>query len=421
MTAIAATAPLSPEVIAARKIARTRANATLAERKRRRKAGEVLNVVAPVSLKFATTAKRASLAALLREIRGCVNRYLKVCWKNRTASFDAATLNSTPGGSLSYRHRSNALKIALDLCSSTRKSATALGVRPSRPHLRRDAAVPLSKLVATVEKGKGSFDYVVKVAGLVKDSPILLPVKGHAHLNHWLKRGHLLDGVTLTEDTAILGIEADLPPMRAPVAETTIGVDLGYLKLLATSEGAFHGRRMKAVTDRVRRSKPGSRGRLRARRARTHYINRQVNELPWDRVSAIGLEDLAGIKQGKGAIGSPKSGKKFRKKMAPWVHRQATSRIEFKARVNRVHPVAVNPRGTSRTCPPCGKEARENRRGEVFCCVRCNYTADADFVGSVNILVRTRGQLAGAYGACASSDPSHPPHGDGLERDRGCD
>lgn len=384
---------------------RQRARATLTERKRRRKEGEVLNVVAPVSLKFATERKLSAVRALLREIRGCVNRYIAICWKNPEAMLDARTLNLDSSGSLSYRHRSNALKLALSACSSTRKSARALGVRPSRPRLGPDAAIALSKLVARVEPGKGAFDYVLTIAGLVKGQPIVIPVKSHAHLNLWLSKGRILDSITLTEETAILGIEVDLPPMRTPTPETTIGVDLGYLKLLATSEGDFHGARMKAVTDRVQRAKPGSKGKVRARRARTHYINRQVNELPWDRLSAIGVEDLAGIKQGKGAPGSPKSFKKFRKKMASWVHRQATSRIEFKARVNRVHPVTVDPRGTSRTCPPCGKVAKENRRGERFCCVRCNYTADADFVGSVNILDRTRGQLAGVYGACASLNP----------------
>jgi transposase len=383
---------------------RTQARATLMERKRRRKAGEVLNVVASVSFKFATQVKRAALFALLREIRGCVNRYIRVCWKNSNAALDTKTLNLVSGGSLSYRHRSNALKIALEMCSSTKKSADALCVRPSRPHFRNNAAVPLSKLVASIEKGNGSFDYFVKIAGLVKGHPILLPVKSHNQLNDWLKQGKLLDSIVVTENTAHLQVEVELPPMRKPSPNTTIGIDLGYLKLLATNEGIFHGRKMKTVTDRVRRSKPGSKGKLRARRARTHYINRQINELPWDRISAIGVEELAGIKSGKGQKGSPKFYKNFRKKMAPWVHRQATSRIEFKALVNRVHLVTVDPRNTSRTCPSCGKVAKENRRGEVFRCIRCNYTTDADHVGGLITAARAKRTLAGVYGACVFSD-----------------
>ena len=61
------------------------------------------------------------------------------------------------------------------------------------------------------------------------------------------------------------------------------------------------------------------------------------------------------------------------------------------AQENRVRLVAVNPRDTSRTCPGCGSVARENRRGEVFKCVQCNYSNDADYVGAMNILARTLG------------------------------
>lgn len=392
-------------------IGRAQARAILKERRRARKAGEIITVSSPVSLKFVTKTKLHSLGALLREVRGCVRRYIKVCWKNPEAALDAKTLNLVSGGSLSYRHRSNALKIALDTISSTRKSASTLGVKPSRPVFGKTAAVPLCNLLCKIEPSKDcvGFDYIVKIAGLVKGHKILLPVKSHKHLNKWLEDGKLLNSIVVTEDTAILQIEVALGIMRTPTPETTLGVDLGYLKLLSTSDGDFHGTKMKAVTDRVRRSKPGSKGRLRASRARTHYINRQVNELPWDSITAIGLEDLTGIKQGK--KGALKQYKSFRKKMASWVHRQATKRIEFKAKVNRVHDVSVDPRDSSRTCPPCGKVAKENRRGEVFRCICCNYMADADYVGAQNILVRTRGQLAGVYGTCASSKSDGDPLG----------
>ena len=49
--------------------------------------------------------------------------------------------------------------------------------------------------------------------------------------------------------------------------------------------------------------------------------------------------------------------------------------------------VPVPPRGTSYTCPACGKADPANRAGcgRVFACVRCGYQAHADKVASVNI------------------------------------
>ncbi|MFD7450883.1 RNA-guided endonuclease InsQ/TnpB family protein [Kitasatospora sp. NPDC059827] len=49
--------------------------------------------------------------------------------------------------------------------------------------------------------------------------------------------------------------------------------------------------------------------------------------------------------------------------------------------------IAVDPRNTSRTCPPCGHTAKENRpTQEKFHCVSCGHQAHADTVGAVNVL-----------------------------------
>ena len=48
--------------------------------------------------------------------------------------------------------------------------------------------------------------------------------------------------------------------------------------------------------------------------------------------------------------------------------------------------VAVPPQNTSRRCPACGKVSAENRKTqERFSCVECGFTANADFVGAINI------------------------------------
>ena len=50
----------------------------------------------------------------------------------------------------------------------------------------------------------------------------------------------------------------------------------------------------------------------------------------------------------------------------------------------------VNPAYTSQPCPPCGHVARGNRRGQEFRCLQCGYRANADTVGSINILRRSK-------------------------------
>jgi putative transposase len=57
--------------------------------------------------------------------------------------------------------------------------------------------------------------------------------------------------------------------------------------------------------------------------------------------------------------------------------------------------IAVPAQNTSRTCPPCGHIARENRRTQAeFHCVACGYENHADVVGALNVLARGHRVLA---------------------------
>lgn len=338
---------------------------------------------AKVTLGLATATKLRRLDALRREVRGCTQAYVDSLWATR-GKLDAATLARVPGGSLSYRHRSNCLKVALETIVATKKAARATGRPARKPAVH--GATPLSSLVAKIEKGKSAFDYVLKVSGLAKGQPVVIPFKGHARLNCWLSKpgAKLLQGCTLGDGWAALWIEVPDQPEKAG---SILAVDLGIHKLLVDSDGNLYGLETKAVCARVRRCKPKSRGRLRASRARKDYINKAVKALPWAALGVLGVEDLNNLKLGR----RPGRGKSFRKAIAPWTYRQAIARIEMLAQEHRVRLVAVDPRNTSRQCPRCGTVAKENRRGEDFLCVRCDYSADADHVGAQNVLARTLG------------------------------
>ena len=62
--------------------------------------------------------------------------------------------------------------------------------------------------------------------------------------------------------------------------------------------------------------------------------------------------------------------------------------LEYKLTWNGGQLIQVNPRNTSRKCPKCNYISAENRKTQAtFCCQQkgCNYTANADYVGSLNI------------------------------------
>jgi IS605 OrfB family transposase len=294
-----------------------------------------------VSLKFATAKKRSRLDHLLRRLRKLTNRYISHIW-NHSGALDAATLNVIPCLHLSYRQRSDCLKYALEIIASTRASAAATGKVASMPCLKR--SFKFSSLTATIEPGKGSFDYVLKISGVVPGKRLTLPFKSHKRFNYWLSKpgAKLLNGCVIQGDMAILWI--DLPDLPVREEGDELGIDLGYNKLLADSEGGKYGLEIKARCEKVRRKKPGSKGKRRAQQERQDYINRTVKEIPFARLRLIAVENLKHLKRGK----KPNRSKLFRKRLAPWTYRQALTRIEQLAAENRVHLAHVNPRNTSR-------------------------------------------------------------------------
>lgn len=343
-----------------------------------------------VSLKHATAAKRARLTALLERLRACTGQFLQSLWAER-GKLDAATLSRVPFPQLGYRHRSNCLKVALETIIATRKAAKAAGKRAGCPHPPR--RMPLSSLVCSIAPGKGSFDYVLRIASLVAGQRIVIPFKSHAVLNKWLAApgARLRQGAIVNETEACLWIEVPDAAEKGPGG--VLAVDAGLCKLLVDSEGQRYGQDCREILTKVRRRKPGSKGKQRAIAARRCYLNAVVKQLPFRRISAIAHEDLTNIKRGR----KKNRSKQFRKLIAPWTVRQVFSRIAFLARRNRVRVVAVDPRDTSRTCPACRHVASDNRRGEVFLCVHCGHRQDADEVGAQNILHKALATLGSLW------------------------
>jgi len=107
--------------------------------------------------------------------------------------------------------------------------------------------------------------------------------------------------------------------------------------------------------------------------------------------TGIALEDLGGIRDRI----EKTVRKQQRYRHSSWSFYQLRQFIEYKAVINGVPVVLVDPRNTSRTCPDCGHIAKENRKSRnEFCCRSCGYAAPADNVAAVNIRSRAACQSA---------------------------
>jgi hypothetical protein len=247
----------------------------------------VLGRACRTSQEFATARKRHEIARRLEAYRGAVNFYVRSLWQDPGA-LDGCRPNA-PGCNRCTKTRRCAKRIV----SSTHRSAEALGVPAQCPRFMGMAALCHG---VSIELGRGSFDLVVRLSTLRPRERITIPARKTKVLNKWLARlgARLVQGCALSEKAIVVSVE--FPEPQARERDDVIGIDVGISKLLATSEGQAIGEDWRQISARVRRRRPRSKGKRRARIARDHYINHAVKQLPRHRLSAIGFEGLNGLK-----------------------------------------------------------------------------------------------------------------------------
>lgn len=100
------------------------------------------------------------------------------------------------------------------------------------------------------------------------------------------------------------------------------------------------------------------------------------------------------------SVGAPDAHRartRFRKarrhRMSGWSFARLHSYIEYKAALASVLHLVVASRNTSRCCNLCRYTDLKNRRGEVFACISCHHTDDADINAAKNIACRAEVSL----------------------------
>lgn len=193
-------------------------------------------------------------------------------------------------------------------------------------------------------------------------------------------------------------VEAPEPSKFDPVG--ALGVDLGIVNLAVDSDGeVYSGSDVKKVRERnvALRARLQSRGTKSARRHLKHLsgrerrfmrhvnhcISRKLITKAKDTGRAIAREDLKGIRN---SITVRKAQRYYH---SSWAFGQLGFFIDYKAVIQGVPDIVVNPRGTSHICPVCGCYDRRNRPcRDEFRCIGCGFAGPADHVAAINIEFR---------------------------------
>jgi len=107
---------------------------------------------------------------------------------------------------------------------------------------------------------------------------------------------------------------------------------------------------------------------------------------------AIALEDLEKLRDSFNNNCS-----KVAWKFTLFAYRELREAVVSKAIEFNIPVVFVDPRNTSSTCPRCGSKIKYV--GRLGACRRCNFKADRDVIGAVNVWLRVLEGCAGERGS----------------------
>ena len=295
-------------------------------------------------------------------------------------------ITALPASELSARLRQCAAREALGMVDAAKKAASA------KPRHTGKRCI-WSAQVVCLEAGRNGFDLWLKIHSTGVGEVFYIPLKKHFHFNQfadWQRAASII----IHREYIQITFEKDVG--KKNLSPYSLGIDVGIESLLTVSNRLAYGDQIKQLIDKIKRKRQGSNAWRRAKKELRYYLHRVVKiffaQVP-ETVGLIVVERLKNLKKGLG-----RRSKNFRKTLSHWNYRELLKVIQMRAEENRVRFRTVNPAKTSQTCPvaTCSHTQRENRVGKVFRCLRCGYSDDADYVGSLNILTRF---LTGRYGA----------------------
>lgn len=339
---------------------------------------------------YATKKKQRIITNIIIQYKKAVNFYIKQLF-TVGGKLDAQTLALLTKTNLTERYKSNALKQALEIHSSCINKK----VQTHKKIPKFTGNPVLDSKFVNLEDNETSkvFDFCLRLSTFTKGKRITIPTKKTSMLHKWLNQDYtLIQGCELHVDKIIVWVKSKDHNKHKPdfvdykKEGEVLGIDLGMIKLITTSDEQYLGRDFKKHVNNIYKKRKNSKGYKRALKELDNYIDSVINQIDFSKLRALGYEDLTGITKGK--KGLRKNGR-FRKAQQHWCHGRIITRLIEKCEENRVRPVYVNPKDTSRTCTECGHVVKENRKGENFVCLRCSHTSDADLIGAKNILVRT--------------------------------
>lgn len=209
------------------------------------------------------------------------------------------------------------------------------------------------------------------------------PIKNHRHSNkfkEWTRK----KTVRLSQDSHNGRLYVSFTYEKNIVTNFTqslIGFDIGYKKLLSSSEGNHYGTHLHEIYGVLARKERGSRNYKQMLHHKKTEINRVINGLKINDNDVV-VEDLKAVRY------KSKLSSKLLNKLQYWSYGQVLTKLEALSQTEGFRLIKIDPAYTSQTCHSCSNIDRTARKGELYECTACEVVIDADTNAAINILQR---------------------------------
>ena len=327
-----------------------------------------------INVNYANKGKKDQLDLFCKEAVRVVNLYIDLLWEQD--DFNSKFVKVKVDTWLSARMQQCLGKQALEIVKSQRKRK-----KKTKPVFKRHS-FNLDNRFITIAQDVNSFDIWITIGSIGNRIKIILPGKKHKHFNKFadwnLKKSIRLRCVN---GRYYIDVYFEKPSKNKKIFGREVGLDIGYKKLIATSDYRTYGHELEAIYQKISRKKQGSKAFKRSLVERDKKTNQIVNQLPLKRVKTLVVEDLKNLKQKtKGKLR-----KTFVNKMQRWSYRDVLDKLTSLAEEIGFTLKKVNPAYTSQRCSACRVICKSNRQGEIYKCA-CGLFLDADVNASINIL-----------------------------------
>ena len=247
--------------------------------------------------------------------------------------------------------------------------------RQTLPRMKKAVANIDSRFI-TINEFNGHFQMALKFgSGIPK---VIIPFNWTKHTNKFLLDSWELGNSIRLGNDKKKGLFIDLifekkrPPFKTE--GRVIGIDLGFNKMMVTSDAQFIGENLKSTI-------------INNQNKKTRYTfidnetNRLIKELNLDDTKMIILENLKNVK--KGTRG--KFPRYLNRLLSFWSYSKVINKLKLLCEEKGIRIKLKSPYKTSQRCSYCGKIDKRNRKKEKFLCLNCGYEANADYNAAKNL------------------------------------